>query len=146
TNLFQGQSTLVETIRLGTYNFEVVGTLAVQGNFMGDFSLDNFILIPVKQLIGGFWSNPSFIIQVKASDPARLEETKEELRGVLRKIRRVPPTEEDDFSINRQETLIGTFNRVAGTIAAVGLFLTGLSLFVGGIGIMNIMFVSVAER
>ncbi|HYV32589.1 MAG TPA: FtsX-like permease family protein, partial [Candidatus Binatia bacterium] len=75
-----------------------------------------------------------------------LEETKEELRGVLRKIRHVPPGEEDDFAINQQETFINTFNRVAGTIAAVGLFITGLSLFVGGIGIMNIMFVSVAER
>jgi putative ABC transport system permease protein len=71
---------------------------------------------------------------------------KEELRGVLCKIRRVPPDIEDDFSINQQETLINTFYRVAGTIAAVGLFITGLSLFVGGIGIMNIMFVSVAER
>ena len=146
TNLFQGQSPLGETIRLGPYNFEVVGTLAVQGNFMGEFSLDNFILIPVKQLIGGFWSNPSFIIQVKAIAPERLEEAKEELRGALRKIRRVPPGEEDDFSINQQETLISSFHRVAGTIAAVGLFITGLSLFVGGIGIMNIMFVSVAER
>lgn len=54
--------------------------------------------------------------------------------------------EDDDFSINQQENFVSTFNRVAGTIAAVGLFITGLSLFVGGIGIMNIMFVSVAER
>ena len=146
TNLFQGQSPLGELIRLGPYNFEVVGTLAVQGNFMGEFSLDNFIVIPVKQIVANFGNNPRCTIQVKASDPARLDETKEELRGVLRKIRRVPPTEEDDFSINQQETLVGTFNRVAGTIAAVGLFITGLSLFVGGIGIMNIMFVSVAER
>jgi len=146
TNLFQGLSPLGETIRLGPYNFEVVGTLAVQGNFMGEFSLDNFIIIPVKQIIACFWSNPSCIIQVKALDPTKLDETKEELRGVLRKIRRVPPGEDDDFSINQQETLVSTFNRVAGTIAAVGLFITGLSLFVGGIGIMNIMFVSVAER
>ncbi len=146
TNLFQGQSPLGEMIRLGPCNFEVVGTLAVQGNFMGEFSLDNFIVIPVKQIVASFGSNPRCTIQVKASDPARLDETKEELRGVLRKIRRVPPAEEDDFSINQQETLVGTFNRVAGTIAAVGLFITGLSLFVGGIGIMNIMFVSVAER
>jgi putative ABC transport system permease protein len=65
---------------------------------------------------------------------------------VLRKIRRVPPGAEDDFSINQQEMFIEKFHRVAGTIAAVGLFITGLSLFVGGIGIMNIMFVSVAER
>jgi putative ABC transport system permease protein len=93
-----------------------------------------------------FSSRPFFAIQVKAASMERLEESKEELRGVLRKIRRVPPGEADDFSINQQEMFIEKFHRVAGTIAAVGLFITGLSLFVGGIGIMNIMFVSVAER
>jgi putative ABC transport system permease protein len=64
----------------------------------------------------------------------------------MRKIRRVEPSEPDDFSINQQDQFVNMFHRVAGTIAAVGLFITGLSLFVGGIGIMNIMFVSVAER
>jgi putative ABC transport system permease protein len=64
----------------------------------------------------------------------------------MRKIRRVKPGQEDDFAINQQEMFLKTFNRVAGTVATVGLFITGLSLFVGGIGIMNIMFVSVAER
>src|SRR5437867_2147309 len=52
----------------------------------------------------------------------------------------------DDFSINQQQQFVEMFHRVAGTIASIGLFITGLSLFVGGIGIMNIMFVSVAER
>src|SRR5436190_9392774 len=64
----------------------------------------------------------------------------------MRKIRHVPPGKDDDFAINQQENFISTFHRVAGTIATAGLFVTGLSLFVGGIGIMNIMFVSVAER
>jgi putative ABC transport system permease protein len=113
---------------------------------MGQFSLDNQVFIPVRQFIGTFWNNPSFQIQVRAASPDRLEETREELRGVLRKIRRLAPGDDDDFSINQQQTLIETFNRVAGTIAAVGLFITGLSLFVGAVGIMNVMFVSVAER
>ena len=52
----------------------------------------------------------------------------------------------DNFSINQQDQFLKVFHRVAGTLAAIGLFITGLSLFVGGIGIMNIMFVSVAER
>jgi len=86
------------------------------------------VFIPVKQMLACFSSRPYFSIQVKAGSLEKLEETKEELRGVLRKIRRVPPGEEDDFSINQQETFINTFNRVAGTIAAVGLFITGLSL------------------
>ena len=75
-----------------------------------------------------------------------MDESKEELRGVMRKIRKVDPGADDDFSINQQEALTTAFGRVSSVIASVGLFITGLSLFVGGIGIMNIMFVSVAER
>ena len=65
---------------------------------------------------------------------------------MLRKIRHVKPADPDNFSINQQEQFVKTFDAVTGTIAAVGLLITGMSLFVGGIGIMNIMFVSVAER
>jgi putative ABC transport system permease protein len=76
----------------------------------------------------------------------QLDEAREELRQVMRRVRRIAPNEPDDFSINQQDQFVQMFNRVAGTIAIIGLFITGLSLFVGGIGIMNIMFVSVAER
>ena len=146
SNLFLNDTPLGKSIRVGDYVFEVIGVLEQQGSFLGEFSLDNQVIIPVKQILACFSSRPYFVIQVKAVSLERLEETKEELRGVLRKIRRVPPGAEDDFSINQQEMFIEKFHRVAGTIAAVGLFITGLSLFVGGIGIMNIMFVSVAER
>lgn len=146
TNLFTTDSPIGKKLRVGDSQFEVIGVFAPQGNFMGQFSLDNQVFIPMRQFISSFWSDPSCNIQVKALSPELIDETREELRGVLRKIRRVPPTDPDNFSINQQETLISTFNRVAGTIAAVGLFITGLSLFVGAVGIMNVMFVSVAER
>jgi putative ABC transport system permease protein len=146
SNLFLRDSPLGKTVQIGTYPFGVVGVIEPQGNFLGQFSLDNQVFIPVKQMYACFNSRPYFSIQVKAASLEQLEETKEELRGLMRKIRRVSPKEEDDFTINQQENFVSTFNRVAGTIAAVGLFITGLSLFVGGIGIMNIMFVSVAER
>ena len=113
---------------------------------MGMKSFDNEVIIPIRQLVGGYWRNPDFQIQVKVSNITRMEEAKEELRGIMRKIRRLAPGDPDDFAINQQEHLISMFNRVAGIIATVGLLITGLSLFVGGIGIMNIMFVSVAER
>src|SRR5512139_1811639 len=64
----------------------------------------------------------------------------------MRRVRRLAPSEPDDFAINQQDQFVKLFHRLGGTIAAVGVFITGLSLFVGGIGIMNIMFVSVAER
>jgi putative ABC transport system permease protein len=146
TNLFVNESPVGKNVRLGSERCEVIGVFAPQGNFLGQFSLDNQVIIPVKQFMGSFWSDPSFQIQVKAIEPSRLAETKEELRGVLRKIRRVPPGSDENFAINQQETLISAFHRIAGTIAGVGLFITGLSLFVGAIGIMNVMFVSVAER
>jgi putative ABC transport system permease protein len=146
SNLFLNDTPLGKSIRSGEFPVEVVGVLEPQGTFLGEFSLDNQVIIPVKQFMACFHSSPSFRIQVKAISLEQLDEAKEEVRGVMRKLRRVAPGEDDDFAINQQETFINTFNRVAGTIAAVGLFITGLSLFVGGIGIMNIMFVSVAER
>jgi putative ABC transport system permease protein len=85
-------------------------------------------------------------IWVKAGSLESVDETKEELRGILRRARQVSPREPDDFAINQQDFFIQTFNQIGGVIAAVGLFITGLALFVGGIGIMNIMFVSVTER
>jgi putative ABC transport system permease protein len=140
------ESPIGKRIRIGARSLEVIGVLAKQGSFMGMQSLDNEVIIPIQQLLSGFWRNPDFQIQVKVSDLARLDDAKEELRGVMRKIRRLAPGDPDDFAINQQEQLIEMFNRVARIIATVGLLVTGLSLFVGGIGIMNIMFVSVAER
>ena len=83
---------------------------------------------------------------MKAADINNLDNTKEELRGILRKARHVPPKAEDDFAINQQDMFVQTFNAIGVVVAGIGLFITALSLFVGAIGIMNIMFVSVTER
>ena len=123
------------------------GVLEKQGSLLGMVSLDNQIIIPIKQFVSEFWNDPDCTIQVKAlqsGGPGR--DARKNCAGLLRKIRRVAPADPDDFAINQQEQFIKLFNKVAGTIATAGLFITGLSLFVGGIGIMNIMFVSVAER
>jgi putative ABC transport system permease protein len=146
TNLFQQAPALGNQVRIGEQSFEVVGVLAKQGNFLGAFSLDNQAIVPLKQFVTGLWSTPDYEIQVKVNSLAQLEEAREELRSAMRKIRRLAPAEPDDFAINQQDQFVKMFHKVAGTIAAVGLFITGLSLFVGGIGIMNIMFVSVTER
>jgi putative ABC transport system permease protein len=146
TNLFQQESPLSNKIKVGDQSYEVIGVMEKQGSFLGLFSLDNRVIIPLKQLIATFWGNPDIEIQVKAKDLVQLDEAREELRQVMRRVRRIAPDQPDDFSINQQDQFVQMFDRVAGTIAVIGLFVTGLSLFVGGIGIMNIMFVSVAER
>ncbi len=146
SNLFRGESPLGQRIKIGPQPFEVVGVLERQGTFMGMFNLDNRVVIPIRQFTTVFWNNPNITIQVKARQLAGLDEAREELRHNMRKIRRLEPDEPDDFALNQQEQFVSMFRRMAGTIAVIGFFITGLSLFVGGIGIMNIMFVSVAER
>jgi putative ABC transport system permease protein len=131
---------------IGDTSFEVIGVLEKQGTFLGMFSLDNQALVPLPQFTSAFWHNPDYQIQVKVMELAQLDEAKEELRSAMRKVRRLAPNDPDDFGINQQDQFVKMFHRLGGTIAAVGIFITGLSLFVGGIGIMNIMFVSVAER
>jgi len=146
TNLFRNESPIGNRIKINDQSFEVIGVLEKQGSFLGMFSLDNRVVIPLKQFTTTIWSNPDIGIEVKARALVQLDEAREELRQVMRRVRRIAPNEPDDFSINQQDQFVQMFNRVAGTIAIIGLFITGLSLFVGGIGIMNIMFVSVAER
>jgi putative ABC transport system permease protein len=146
TNLFAGESPIGGRITVGTATFDVVGVLEKQGEAPGPAQVDNNIFIPVGQFTAGFSHDPDFTIRVRVADLKQMEDAKEELRGVMRRIRRIPPGADDDFAINSQDSFLSTFKRVGGTMAAVGLFITGLALFVGGIGIMNIMFVSVAER
>jgi putative ABC transport system permease protein len=145
-NLFQRESPIGKKVTIGTRSFEVVGVIDKLGSFLGLMSLDNQAIIPLKQFTAFFWSFPDYGIQVKASQVEQVEEVKAEVRSVMRNIRRLAPSDPDDFAINQQDQFVKMFHRLGGTIAAVGLFITGLSLFVGGIGIMNIMFVSVAER
>jgi putative ABC transport system permease protein len=133
-------------VKLNDMNLEVIGVMEKQGSFFTGFNLDNQIVLPITRFTRDFSRWPDFTIQVKVRDLSQMEDAKEELRGIMRKLRRVPPDKADDFAINQQDALINFFNAVGGSIAAVGLFISGLSLFVGGIGIMNIMFVSVAER
>ena len=143
--LFPRQSGVGQKIKIGQGNFEVIGVNEKFGQFLFA-NMDNQVIIPITRFISDFAYRPYVFFMVKVRDAAHMDEAKEELRGVLRKLRKVPPGAEDDFAINQQDIIVQTFHRVGGIIASVGLFITGLSLFVGGIGIMNIMFVSVAER
>jgi putative ABC transport system permease protein len=145
TNLFPRESALGKKISINQRPFEVVGVLDKQGTFFGN-SLDNEAIVPLAQYIAAFDRSPDLEIRVKVKNLADIDNAKEELLSTMRRIRHLAPEDPDDFSVNQQDQFITLFHRVAGTIAVIGVFITGLSLFVGGIGIMNIMFVSVAER
>jgi putative ABC transport system permease protein len=146
TNLFQNVTPIGEKVIVDKYEFEVVGVMDKQGGFSEQGGADSQIIVPLRQFIRRIWSNPPLTIQVKAASLDQLPDAKEELRSILRRTRHIAPGDSDNFAINQQDQFLEMFHRVAGTIAGIGIFITGLSLFVGGIGIMNIMFVSVAER
>jgi len=146
TNLFKSESAIGARVKIAGRNFDVAGVLEPVGGLFGEGGVDSQVVIPLNQYLAILDKNPDVALQIKVQAGTSLEEAREELRYIVRKVRHVKPGDPDDFSINQQDQIISTFRQVAGTIAAVGLFITGLSLFVGGIGIMNIMFVSVAER
>jgi putative ABC transport system permease protein len=145
TNLFQRESPMGSKIVIGNIPFEVVGVLDKQGGLFGD-GIDNQVIIPLPELLVHFNDSPDLEIQVKVKDMDQVDDAKDELRSVMRRLRRLAPNDPDNFAINQSDQILTLFHTIGGTIAAIGLFVTGLSLFVGGIGIMNIMFVSVAER
>jgi putative ABC transport system permease protein len=145
-NFFPHESALGKRIKIEENQFEIIGVIEKRGKFLGMRSLDNQVIIPISRFVTVYSYRPGVYIRVKVGRVEDLDEAREEMRGVMRKIRRLAPGTPDDFAINAQELFVRTFNRMGSVIASIGLFITGLSLFVGGIGIMNIMFVSVAER
>ena len=149
STLFPRGDALDKEIKIGNEIFKVVGVLAKQGSFLlGSFNPDNDVYVPIGTIFKYFnsrWAS-SITINVRADGTAMVSKTKDEAEGVMRKVRGLLYNEQDDFAINQQEALQQNFNSVVGVIQIAGLFITGLALFVGAIGIMNIMFVSVRER
>lgn len=145
-NLFPNIDPIGKTLKIAGYPFQIVGVLEKQGGLFGIFTSDNRAFIPMRAFMNNFGFRRDVTINILAKPGVDIDEVKEELRGIIRKSRKLAPTAPDDFNINEQDLLIQTFSTITAVIAGVGFFITGLSLFVGGIGIMNIMFVSVTER
>jgi len=146
TNLFPGETPLGKRIKIEDQSFQIVGVLQKRGSLFGSLDLDVRVIVPLREFLADIWNRPDVNIEVKANGLAQLDETREELRQAMRHIRHLRPEEPDDFAINQQDQFIDLFHKETRTIAIIGLFVTSLSLFVGGIGIMNILFVSVVER
>ena len=144
--LFPGRSPVDQTVRIGGHPFLVVGVFAKQGEFLGLFSFDNQVVLPLSAFQKYFSTRRGADLRVKAKDKNQLAAAKEELTGAMRRVRGQLPGERDNFNINEQQAFKAQLEPVKSGIAIAGLFITGLALFVGAIGIMNITFVSVKER
>ncbi len=144
--LFPGDSPLGQTIQIKNQRYTVIGVAARQGSFLGLFSWDSQVIMPLSAFGRSFplrWANPDIRVQV---EPDRMDEARDELRGIMRRLRKLGPEKKDDFEINSQQVIREQIDPIKQKIAVAGLFVTGLALFVGAIGIMNITYVSVKER
>ncbi|HEX6161132.1 MAG TPA: ABC transporter permease [Thermoanaerobaculia bacterium] len=144
--LFPQTSALGKTVSIDGIPFRVVGVYAKQGTFLGLFSFDTQAVVPLGAFLKSFSARLDTELRVKVRDKSRMDEAKAELTGAMRRVRGLRPEQKDDFSINEQQALRSTIGPIKSGIAMAGLFVTGLALFVGAIGIMNITYVSVKER
>lgn len=144
--LFPKQSALGKTVMIGGNPFNVIGVYAKQGSFLGLFSFDTQVVVPLSAFMKSFSSRLDTSIRVKVKDKDRVAQARDELTGDMRRVRGLRPEQKDDFEINAQEGLRSSIEPVKAGIAIAGLFVTSLALFVGAIGIMNITYVSVKER
>jgi putative ABC transport system permease protein len=144
--LFPSESPIDKSVLINGQLFKVIGVNTRQGTFLGLFSWDSMVAMPLGAFNKYFSAKSESDVRVKIKDKTKLAEAKDELTGLMRRVRGLAPEKRDDFSINEQQAFKSTLDPVKNSIAIAGLFITGLSLFVGAIGIMNITFVSVKER
>ena len=145
--LFPEGGAIGQKVKMSNQEFTVVGVFVKQGSFLGLFSFDDQVVLPLSAFKKYFAKKGSDSdVRVKVRDKTRMEEAKAELDGDMRRVRGLLPEQEDDFAISAQESFKATLEPIKAGIAIAGLFITGLALFVGAIGIMNITFVSVRER
>jgi len=136
-----------EFIQVGGEWFKVVGLMEARGEMFGQ-SMDNYAVIPFEtgRALAGPWREPNMAILLTVDDLDAVTDVKSRITVMLRRAHKIGPDQADDFQIESSQTMTETIQRVAGTITLVISAVVGISLLVGGVGIMNIMLVSVTER
>ena len=142
--LFPGRNPLGQSVRLDNRPYRVIGVLGKKGQILGQ-SMDLLVLIPFKTFLA-VYGKRDFQIDVAVDDATRLDQLEDEVIGIMRRLRSVPPGTADDFSVNRTEQLADTYKQLTSALYGVAVGVGLITLLVGGIGIMNIMLVSVRER
>lgn len=147
--LFQTRNPLGETIRIKKIPFKVVGVLKEKGTDLVGSDQDNIVLMPYstvrKRLQGSSFNNVD-IIFVSAKNQAKMTEATYEINQLLLDRHRIGQSETPDFQVQSSTQIAGVFGAITGTITMFLSAIAGISLLVGGVGIMNIMLVSVTER
>jgi putative ABC transport system permease protein len=144
--LFPGQNPIGKTVRVGNHEFEVIGVQARRGK-LADENLDNRLFVPLpvvtRVLLGG--SNVVHL-DARVESESEIESAMDEMESILRENHNLPAGYPDDFSVEDQAEIVKEAQRATTTFRLLTFALGGIALLVGGIGIMNMMLVSVRER
>lgn len=132
-------------IRIGNDEFTIIGTIELQGGQLGG-NQGRYVVIPLSTFFQKFGKNRSIHIMVEAQSRETFEVCQDEVIGILRAARKVPPGKENDFEMFSNESVINQFNEITSSVRIGAFAISGIALLAAGIGIMNIMLVSVTER
>ena len=144
--LFPNENPLGALIRIDGQSYTVIGAFAAKGSSFGQ-SQDSNVVVPITRWLQIYGSgNRSIGINVQAASQAELPAIREKAVGVMRLVRGLAPEDGNDFEIFSNDSLIDSFNQIAGVVAVGALVISGIALLASGVGVMNIMLVSVTER
>jgi putative ABC transport system permease protein len=144
--LFPNENPVGRTVRVGGQNFNVVGMFAAKGTSFGE-SQDNLVVTPITRwlaIFGRQWR--SIGINVQAPSQEELGPTTDKAIGLMRQVRSLKPEDPNDFEIFSNDSLIESFNKIADVISIGAFVISAIALLAAGVGVMNIMLVSVTER
>lgn len=144
--LFPSTTPIGQEVRVKDRPFTVIGLMERRGKFMGMFNLDNQVAIPMSTFLNLYGRKRTVSVSVEARDSESVKKAIEEATRVMRKRRNVEPTADNDFEIGTNESMAKSFNQMSAVVTAATFGVCLISLVVGGIGILNIMLVSVTER
>jgi len=153
TDLFGSDDPLGQRVKINGHRFTVIGVLEAKGAAMMGMSQDELLVVPIttfqtrlftQRLAGGEDAVGTIIVQVASAEA--IDGAINDIEDVLRQRHRLAPDEEDDFTVISQEQIVASLQQVTGMFTLLLGAIAGISLVVAGIGIMNIMLVSVTER
>jgi putative ABC transport system permease protein len=146
TKLFPAENPLGKMIKLRERTYTVIGTFAVKGSQFGE-SQDDIAMVPLTRYLNDYGrEDVSVNIATQAASQLVYNETIEKAITAMRIVRELKPEDENDFELYSNDSLIGAFAKVADVVATGSFVISGIALLAAGVGIMNIMLVSVTER
>jgi putative ABC transport system permease protein len=145
TKLFSRINPIGEGIRIDGHVYTVIGVIESKGGQLGG-NQDNFVAVPLTTFFNVYGKDRDVNIMVQALGADKYEDCMEQVRGIMRTARRVPPGAEDDFEMFSNDSIIKDFNDVTYYVRLGIMLISSIAIIAAGVGIMNIMLVSVTER